>query len=176
MTDNIIQVAFGSLRVRRVSPQYKIDYGLKIEFVDLDLPEVFEAHFCNEGDLAAERELGNNNVISVPNKYLKTGRTVECYIYLHPTEESGLTKYIIKIPVKSRPKVVPSEPDSEQRDVIETAIAALEAGVARVESAAKEIEEMARVTYTDDGDGNITVAFLKEQENGGSVEAWQDLP
>ena len=140
MADNIIRVAFGGTRKTAVIPKTKLDYGQKLEFVNLDLPETFEADFCNTGDAETQTVLGQNGVVEIPDEYLQTGKPIECYLYLHYTADSGQTQYTVRIPVSDRPDRTEETPTPVEQSLIEQAIAALNDGVERAEAAAELLE------------------------------------
>lgn len=145
-TANIIDVYFDGLRVRTVMPTWQMGYGRKLRFADIELPHTAEVHMCNVGDSEADRAIATDGVVELYDKYFETGKDVEVYVFLHPEEGSGVTMYKVNIPIMRRPAIKSADPTPEQRDIIEQAIEALEN--ANVE----------RTTYTDDGEGNITIS------------------
>ena len=54
-----ISVYFGSGRTARTPKLTRGDYGQGFKFEDISLPEVYEVHFCNEGDTEAKTQLGD---------------------------------------------------------------------------------------------------------------------
>ena len=127
MSNSIIEIAFGESRNAVVSDEvYQYDYGQKIEFTDIELPEYFEAHFTNVRLGEASTQIGHNNVVDIPNSYLRNGSAVYGWIYLHTGSTDGETEYTFTILVTSRAKPV-DEVTPEDEDVITQAIAAMQA-------------------------------------------------
>lgn len=148
MAENIIRVTFEALRKTAVIPKTKLDYGQKLEFVNLDLPETFEADFCNAGDAETKTVLGQGGIVQIPDEYLQTGKDILCYLYLHYTPDSGQTQYTVKIPVTTRPDRTEETPTPEEQSLIEQALAALNDGVERAEAAAELLENPAAEAET----------------------------
>ena len=123
---------------------WQYDYGQIIEFEGVELPETFEVHFGNEQDIGkAKQALGSNNRVTVPDEYLTAGKYLYAWIFLHTGQDDGETEYRITIPVRKRPLPDPTEPTPVQQDIITTAIAALNDGVTRSETAAENAEAWA---------------------------------
>ena len=103
---------------------------MELSISGIDLPDEFECHFSNSRSVAAKRQIGENGVVTIPDEYfLSNAAQIFCWIYLHPTVDSGVTEYEIVIPLRPRPNVDPSEPTQEQQDIVDQAIAALNAAV-----------------------------------------------
>lgn len=127
---NIIVAIIGDYWKAETAPSFLIDHGMQLQIMGVELPHVFEAHFSNSKKTDAKRQIGTDNVVIIPDEYFLSGAAqIYCWIYLHPTENSGVTKYEIVIPLRQRPGVDPSEPTPEQEDIIDQAIAALNAAV-----------------------------------------------
>lgn len=84
--------------------------------------------------------LGNDNIVAIPDECLLNYGDLKCYIFLHKSASDGKTCYTITIPVMPRVKPGDSEPTPVQQDVITQAIAALNQGVERAETAAINAE------------------------------------
>lgn len=106
-------------------------YGQELNFIGIDLPDGFEAHFCNEGDSVTKTAIGSNNRVRVLDEYLETGKNIKCYIFLHDAETDGRTVYTITIPIVKRPKPSDLEPTPVQHDAITEAIGVLNRAVAQ---------------------------------------------
>lgn len=127
---NIILAVIGDYYKVTTVPSFLIDHGMQLQISGIDLPEVFEVHFSNSKRTDAKRQLGTNNVVTIPDEYFLSGAAqIYCWLYLHPTQTSGVTEYEIVIPLRQRPGVDPAEPTPEQEDIIEQAIAALNTAV-----------------------------------------------
>lgn len=106
-------------------------YGLELNFIGIDLPDVFEAHFCNVGDSVTKTSIGSDNKVLVLDEYLETGKDIKCYLFLHDAETDGRTVRTITIPIIKRPKPSDTEPTPVEQDVITQAIGALNSAVER---------------------------------------------
>lgn len=143
MDSNIIRAVFGAFREVKTQPLWRINYGQILEIVGIDLPATFEVHQCNSGDAKAKKAIGSNGRVTIYDEYLKTGKNIEIYIYLHAGEFDGETEYKITIPVKARPDVTNAEPTPEQQDAIGQLISALNNGVEAAEQSATESADSA---------------------------------
>ena len=124
--ENVIQANFNGFYKVMTDPAWLIDHGMQLEISGIDLPAEFEAHFSNSRSVAAKRQIGEDGVVTIPDEYfLSNAEQIFCWIYLHPTEDSGVTEYEIVIPLRKRSDVDPSEPTQEQQDIVDQAIAAL---------------------------------------------------
>lgn len=116
-------------------------YGLELNFIGIDLPDGFEAHFCNEGDSVTKTSIGINNRVRVLDEYLETGKNIKCYLFLHDAETDGRTVRTITIPIVKRPKPSDLEPTPVQQDAITQAIGAMQAARADIESIAEDAHQ-----------------------------------
>lgn len=129
--ENVIQATFDGFYKTYTDPSWLIDHGMELSISGIDLPDEFECHFSNSRSVAAKRQIGENGVVTIPDEYfLSNAAQIFCWIYLHPTVDSGVTEYEIVIPLRQRPNVDPSEPTQEQQDIVDQAIAALNVAMA----------------------------------------------
>lgn len=128
---------------------YQYNYGNILDVSAIDgLPQSFEVHFCNKGDDEAPASVGLNGQVEIPDAFLQTGEYVYAYIYLHTGESDGETEYKIVVPVAKRQTVSHETPTPVQQGEIEQVMAALNAGVDRVEDIYEEIDTMSAVANT----------------------------
>ena len=170
MENNIITATFtDDSRVARTRYAYQYDYGqlLKVEGIE-DLPSAFEVHFSNDEFGTATTQIGTDSLVSIPDAYLLPGTMIFAWIFLHSGEDDGETVYRIKIPVRARAEVSDTPPTPQEQSVITETISALNAGVARAEAAAEEIENMeveaetlqpGSSAYSDWSDGTLTLGI-----------------
>lgn len=129
--ENVIQATFDGFYKVRTEPSWFIDHGMQLQISGVDLPVEFECHFSNSRSVAAKRQIGENGIVTIPDEYFLSNESqIFCWIYLHPTENSGVTEYEIVIPLRKRSNVTPSEPTQEQQDIVDQAIAALNVAMA----------------------------------------------
>ena len=167
MALNVLSVNFAGLRRRVTSERWKIDYGQKIEFLDIELPEYFECHFANTGDAKAKQQLGHNNVVVIPDEYIQDGRDIDCYIYLHEGTEDGETVYKLTVRVRDRPELDPAPITPVQEDIISRTIAALEDALERSEA---QVEEATRQAGISEGHALDSEAWAVGERGGEPVE------
>lgn len=86
--------------VTRALHQY--DYGQVLVFDSEEFPSVSEVHFANIDDEKATIVYGNNNCTRIPDKYLKTGKDINAWIYYHSKASDGESVYHVLIPVVQR--------------------------------------------------------------------------
>ena len=65
-----------------------------LTFTGFDLPDGFEVDFSHEKQQDVATVIpGSNNAVHVPDEYIPGEKPVYGWIYLHPTENSGVTVY-----------------------------------------------------------------------------------
>lgn len=156
MNTKTIYVNFSGLHTKTTDSRSQYDYGQVLKIGGrIELPQTFEAHFCNVGDKKTKLVVGQDNVVEIPDEYIEDGRNILCYIFLHDGESDGRTMYTIEIPIEKRAKPTANEPTPVQQDAITQAIASLNNAInetsANVEittenaTSAKESADSARV-------------------------------
>ena len=146
MNTNIIVAQFKNGQKKAVThPAWFIDHGMVLSIEGIELPMAFEAHFSNSrNSAAATRVIGHEGQVEIPDELFTSGAPIiYCWIYLHPAAWIGLTKYEITIPLQQRANVEPPEPTTEQVDIIDQAISALNDGVAEARAQAENASSSA---------------------------------
>lgn len=165
--ENVIHATFDGFFKTCTEPSWFIDHGMELSISGIDLPAEFECHFSNSRSVAAKRQIGENGVVSIPDEYfLSNAAQIFCWIYLHPTVDSGVTEYEIVIPLRPRPNVDPAEPTQEQQDIVDQAIAALNVAMAATSADA----ESASASATAASD-SASAALTSEQNASESASA-----
>lgn len=120
---------------------YQWDYGQALRFDGAVLPDTFEVLFWADGKSVTV--LGQAGEAQIPDALLKTGASIEAFIYLHQEETDGETVYSVVIPVKPRP--APTEPEMlpEEKSLIAELIAKLDTAVHEADAYAQEAEAAA---------------------------------
>ena len=165
--ENVIQATFDGFFKTCTEPSWFIDHGMELSISGIDLPAEFECHFSNSRSVAAKRQIGANNVVSIPDEYfLSNAAQIFCWIYLHPTVDSGVTEYEIVIPLRPRPNVDPAEPTQEQQDIVDQAIAALNVAMAATSADAESASASATAASN-----SASAALTSEQNASASASA-----
>ena len=165
--ENVIQATFDGFYKTCTEPSWFIDHGMELSISGIDLPAEFECDFSNSRSVAAKRQIGENGVVAIPDEYfLSNAAQIFCWIYLHPTVDSGVTEYEIVIPLRPRPNVDPAEPTQEQQDIVDQAIAALNVAMAATSADA----ESASASATAASD-SASAALTSEQNASASASA-----
>lgn len=126
MADNIVTAVFGASKSVKTAPVWRIDRGMKLKIVGLDLPEYYQVHFANapvQGEATAV--LATSDTVDIPDIYLRPGADIYAWVYMTPEEGVAYTARMITIPVKARPDVSGEEPTPVQESIINQAIAVL---------------------------------------------------
>jgi hypothetical protein len=123
------------------SPLFQWDYGQVLQFQGLELPDTYEVHFANTDVRTSVTMIGNADGVDIPDACLTSGEPIYAWVFLHTGEDDGETEYTVSIPVIARAEPSDIEPTPVQQDAITQAIAALNAGVTRAETAAASAED-----------------------------------
>jgi len=167
METNVIVAAFGGNKVVRTAARWQWNYGQIIQFEGLDLPGTFTVHFSNNDEIGtAKGATGRDNTVIIPDEYFLTGQTIYAWIFLHAGVDDGETVYKIIIPINKRPKPTDEEPTPVQQSQIETAIAALNAGVEAAQEAAESVQDMGVESETLAPGSEATVEKTVDPETG----------
>ena len=151
-TDNIIEVRFGNSTLVSISPKYRYDSGWIMKFVDLDLPESYQVHFGNTLDGDTIEAIGDADGVLIPDNLWDSGEIIYCWLYLHPTEDSSITKKEVRIAVGNRGKLPAGvTPEPHEQSVIDQAISALNTAVAKTAQDVISADQSAR-SASDDAD------------------------
>ena len=136
---NIIEINFNGNRMAFVDSEYRLDSGMYLKFMDIDLPEAYQVHFANRQHGATFESIGNADGVRIPDDVWTSKEPIFAWIYLHPTEDSAVTKYEVRIIKKVRADL-PSgvEPTPYEQTVIDEAIAALNTAVEKTSADAEQ--------------------------------------
>ena len=173
---NITTIKFCG-RLAQSAALYQYDYGQRLVFQNIELPQTYEVHFANDGDTETITMLGDVDGVLVPDELLLTGKIIKAYIYLHAGEDDGETEYCATIPVAARPEPSDVEPTPVQQNIIEQAIAKLTEAVEDYENitTATEEDEGKALTVKTVEDGKVTEWEFKTGGGGGGTTDYTDL-
>lgn len=147
---------------------YEGDYGMILQFAGLDLPDVYTVNFGNEAvSPLAHSMIGNADGVEIPNQLLTESGHVMAWVFLHTGEDDGETEYAVTIPVLEKMDTQIDDPTPEQESALNQAIAALNAGVERAETAADSAEQIA----ADLGDFETAMEAVTEAKNAAEQSA-----
>lgn len=139
---NIVTARFTFGHSTKTRGLHQWDYGQVLKFEDLPLPASYTVHFANQPmSGTAKTQVGDAYGVDIPDEYLTTGLPVYAWVYLHTGADDGETVYSVMIPVTQRPQPTEEPPTPQQQGAIDTAIAALNAGVEQVEGIAEGIPQ-----------------------------------
>ena len=151
--DNIIDIELTGRSTRRDQKLWQYDYGQMLRISGKEFPKVTEVQFSlqRSGGHTLDR-IGtfDNGVLAVqiPNELLQnkgetSDYTIYAFVYLSG-DESGNTKYMVQLPVESRPEPTdPSEDPSIDPSIFKDAVNAVNASANRAEVAEKSARESA---------------------------------
>ena len=146
---NIIQVLPQPGVTVHTAPVWQYDSGQVLRINGIALPASYKAEFSNTGRGDAISTVQTTAEILIPAHFLTSGSPV--YIWLVVVDEqSRTTEYALQVPVAPRAKPIYTEPTPEEQTAMDQALAALNAGVAEVRDAARELETLSRVTSLDE--------------------------
>lgn len=127
MNDNVINATFDHNTEITTKPSTQWNRGqvLKISGI-YNLPAAFEVEVSNDRERGAKRYLGHDYEFVIPDEYFESGKMIYIWI-MKRVEPSDITsKYLVKIPLRTRQKPLDYDSTSEQRDIVAEAIVALQ--------------------------------------------------
>lgn len=151
--DNIIDIELTSRSTRRDQKLWQYDYGQVLRIAGKEFPKVTEVQFSlqQSGGHTLDRIGTSNNgllTVQIPNELLQnkgttSDYTIYAFVYLSG-DGSGNTKYMIQLPVESRPEPTdPSEDPTIDPSIFKDAINSVNASAERAETAEKSAKESA---------------------------------
>lgn len=151
--DNIIDIELTDRSTRRDQKLWQYDYGQILRISGKEFPKVAEVQFSlqQSGGHTLDRIGTNDNgvlSVQIPNELLLNkgetdDYTIYAFVYLSG-DGSGNTKYMIQLPVESRPEPTdPSEDPTIDPSIFKDAINSVNASAERAEAAEKSAKESA---------------------------------
>lgn len=151
--DNIIDIELTGRSTRREQKLWQYDYGQVLRIAGKEFPKVTEVQFSlkQSGGHTLDRIGTSNNgllTVQIPNELLQnkgatSDYTIYAFLYLSG-DGFGNTKYMIQLPVESRPEPTdPSEDPSTDPSIFKDAVNAVNASADRAEAAEKSAKESA---------------------------------
>lgn len=146
MIKNRIPITLNDERQRVTGPtvSYRYDAVQYLIISGIKLPEAYAVDFCNLGDETTTPIVGGADGVRIPNKYLRTGKTIIAYLIITGDDEDAVeTRYEITLPVRSRPKRGELDPTEDEREEIDILVDRLNEAVAEAEEQATAAGESA---------------------------------
>lgn len=140
----VIPVTFGGERTTVTDYRIQHDWGQVYKFLDIDLPDAFEARFSNAPTGASIPQIGTDNMVEIPAQFFESGAPIYCYITLHDEETDGRTVYTVKTPISPSSDRTDAEPEPEEESIITQAITALNASVEKTAQDVIDADEAAQ--------------------------------
>lgn len=151
--DNIIDIELTGRSTRRDQKLWQYDYGQVLRIAGKEFPKVTEVQFSlqQSGGHTLDRIGTSNNgllTVQIPNELLQnkgttSDYTIYAFVYLSG-DGYGNTKYMIQLPVESRPEPTdPSEDPTIDPSIFKDAINSVNASAERAETAEKSAKESA---------------------------------
>lgn len=142
-----------SLRLQRGVVSYtgslfQYDYGQKLKFTDIELPDAYEVHFSNNEIENSKTMIGDSSGVDIPDEFLMTGENIHVWIFLHEGDSDGETEYHAIINVTKRAQPTDEEPTPVQQSTISQTIAALNVSAAEARNQAEQAENYASQAQT----------------------------
>ena len=154
MSEYDIHVSFKKGTKAVAKEQFQYNYGEKLVFDDVDLPEYYEVHFANAKSGDAKKVIGDATGTIIPQEYFKPGQIIYAWVFFS-NETSGKTVYEIVIPIARRAKPTDEPITPEEKSVVSQAIELLNETVENVEESINSSLEAAKNSGEFDGKDGV---------------------
>ena len=121
--EKIIVVQKTASQHYRTKKIWQYDVGHTLRFVGFNLPYTFEVHFAHSQTGESQKQIGQDGICEVPAEYTQNSGFAYAWLY-EVTEDTGLTKHQIEIPIEGRARPTDQEPTPAQQSAIDQTIAA----------------------------------------------------
>ncbi len=144
---NVINVTFGALNTAavRVPWAYNHNAGVMLKPVGIDLPTAYQVHWALSPDASSSLETVGSaeDGVPIPDEMWESGKEFYGWFYLHPTEDSSVTRYEVKVLERRRAPLPTGTPTPAQQSAIDQAITALNSAVEQTAEDAADAAESA---------------------------------
>ena len=151
----VIEVSFngGSIAYVKADTAYFYNNGIIFKPTDIDLPASYQVHWADSPQASSTLEtIGTAEGAPIPDDLWGRSRVIYGWIYLHPTEDSGITAYEVRIYKNVRAGLPDgTEPTPAEQSTIDQAIGALNAAVTKTAQDVISADQSAR-SASDDAD------------------------
>lgn len=163
----VIEVSFngGSIAYVKADTAYFYNNGILFKPTDIDLPASYQVHWADSPQASSTLEtIGTAEGAPIPDDLWDRSRVIYGWIYLHPTEDSGVTAYEVRIYKNVRAGLPDgTEPTPAEQSTIDQLIGALNSAVEQTEDAEERIENMS-VSATTLAEGSSATVTKSEQD------------
>lgn len=175
MALNVITAVFdgGSNSVVAAPSPAQWNRGMKLKIEGLTLPVSYQVEYTTSYTRNAIPEIGDATGVDIPNILLQRSAPITACVVLHEGQDDRETKYWITIHITPRKPPETTDPDPEEVDIIDQAIAALQEGVEAAaqsaedaEAASQAIQEMGVEAETGAAGGSAAVQKVVDPETG----------
>ena len=144
----VIEVSFngGSIAYAKVDTAYFYNNGIIFKPTDIDLPASYQVHWADSPQASSTLEtIGTAEGAPIPDDLWNRSRVIYGWIYLHPTEDSGITYKEVRIYKNVRAGLPDgTEPTPAEQSTIDQAISALNTAVAKTAQDVESADQSAR--------------------------------
>ena len=151
----VIEVSFGggSIAYAKVDTAYFYNNGIIFKPTDIDLPASYQVHWADSPQASTTLEtIGTAEGAPIPDDLWNRSRVIYGWIYLHPTNDSGVTGYEVRIYKNVRAGLPDgTEPTPAEQSTIDQTISALNTAVAKTAQDVISADQSAR-SASDDAD------------------------
>ena len=143
------------------------DYGQKLVFEGVDLPQAYEVHFSNTPNGSSKSFPGDSTGVIIPDEFLLSGDPVYVWVFLHQTENDGRTVYTGYIPV-TRKSVISNDPITPaQQDAFTEMMILLESTIEEIPDTIDAALQEAKDSGEFDGDPGFSPIITVTEITGG---------
>ena len=144
----VIEVSFrgSSVALVRIDTAYFYNNGIIFKPTDIDLPASYQVHWADSPQASSTLEtIGTAEGAPIPDDLWNRSRVIYGWIYLHPTEDSGITYKEVRIYKNVRAGLPDgTEPPPAEQSTIDQAISALNTAVAKTAQDVESADQSAR--------------------------------
>lgn len=170
----VIEVSFrgSSVALVRIDTAYFYNNGIIFKPTDIDLPASYQVHWADSPQASSTLEtIGTAEGAPIPDDLWGRSRVIYGWIYLHPTEDSGVTAYEVRIYKNVRAGLPDgTEPTPAEQSTIDQLIGALNSAVEQTGEDVESASQSAR-SASDDADRAERARTRSETAQGKAEEA-----
>ena len=167
MIPNTVTMVLKKDEMCYAEPLTQGDYGQKLVFEGVDLPQAYEVHFSNTPDGMSKSYPGDDTGVSVPDEFLLSGDPIYIWVFLHQTEDDGRTIYVGYIPVKRKSSVSNDPITPVQQNAFTQMMAILETAIDGIPNVIDTALQEAKDSGEFDGENGFSPVITTTEISGG---------